>query len=816
MINWILSSSVLILIMMLLRFVLRGKISLRLQYALWLLVAVRLLVPINFGNTFLSLENYTQPVNSQSVEANNESETVQTVPVTDESEKIKVYDAVRPQKNEQETAATKPDKMIIRNIIFDTVTLKILQTVWILGILVVGFAFAASNLVFSYRIRKTRKNLCIPYATIPVYVSDSIDTPCLFHLFHPTIYLTTNLKDDEKLLFHAVSHEMTHFYHKDLWWNVVRCVCLIIHWYNPLVWWAAVLSKRDCELACDEATIERLGEKERLDYGKTLIRLTCRKQKDFFVVSTSMTAGRKSIKERIRLIAKKPKTTLIGGIFLILVLVIATGCTFTRGLEKEPDRELPENTDAQAEPAMEDIAQSDTNITPTFYEEPDRDSVCLAVMPDGISKAGGDYRYLIPENQIYWVSEYKEMKSLAIGDGAWKEDEKSMGIWLVFRDEWTHVTDQGFIVNFDARVNKEDALDFYQLCMEEANKNGVGNPVRPEDITELTSAILNYNETYEVTDPLILEELQKILSASKELRGGAACPFTASMDLQLKNHQTIRIYLATDSCSVWLSDGVYYQVYGYYGNEDIDDLYNLFRTNGIPYTAGFNVTNDGLETDFSDIKDEVYRKLIKELLDTGVFPASGGGTFDGLPYENFYCITDVDQDGHEELIINCGNANSMAGMAYYIYDYNRDTGNVYVQCYGFPSITIYENGYIKENASHNHGRSSLDDFWPYNLYQYNPQKDQYETIGYIDAWQSTYYGQGEPDPDFPKDKDLDGDGIVYYCVTDDYYHPEWIMDNSEYEQWCQQYLLGKQKNLNWIPIITEEQYRQEYPDKSIG
>lgn len=233
--NWILSSSVLILIMMLLRFILRGKISLRLQYALWLLVAIRLLLPINFGNTILSLENYTQPMRSQPIEVQNKSEAVKTPSVIDDSEKIKVYEAVHLQKNEQEAADPKPDEKLFSNIILDTATVKILQTIWILGILVVGFAFAASNLVFSYRIRKTREKLFVPYTSIPVYVSYSIDTPCLFHLFHPAIYLTQGLKDDEKLLFHAVSHEMTHFYHKDLWWNMVRCVCLMIHWYNPLL-----------------------------------------------------------------------------------------------------------------------------------------------------------------------------------------------------------------------------------------------------------------------------------------------------------------------------------------------------------------------------------------------------------------------------------------------------------------------------------------------------------------------------------------------------------------------------------------------------
>ena len=47
--QWIVSSSVLILVVIALRYVLRGKLSLRMQYALWLLVLVRLLVPVSFG-----------------------------------------------------------------------------------------------------------------------------------------------------------------------------------------------------------------------------------------------------------------------------------------------------------------------------------------------------------------------------------------------------------------------------------------------------------------------------------------------------------------------------------------------------------------------------------------------------------------------------------------------------------------------------------------------------------------------------------------------------------------------------------------------
>ena len=54
----LISSSVLILALALLRILLRGKISPRLQFALWLLVAVRLLVPVSLGQSAASVMNY--------------------------------------------------------------------------------------------------------------------------------------------------------------------------------------------------------------------------------------------------------------------------------------------------------------------------------------------------------------------------------------------------------------------------------------------------------------------------------------------------------------------------------------------------------------------------------------------------------------------------------------------------------------------------------------------------------------------------------------------------------------------------------------
>lgn len=57
MLEWILSSCVLILAVVGLRYLLRGRLSLRLQYAMWLIVLLRLLLPVSLGSSPVSVTN---------------------------------------------------------------------------------------------------------------------------------------------------------------------------------------------------------------------------------------------------------------------------------------------------------------------------------------------------------------------------------------------------------------------------------------------------------------------------------------------------------------------------------------------------------------------------------------------------------------------------------------------------------------------------------------------------------------------------------------------------------------------------------------
>lgn len=332
--QWIVSSSVLILVVIALRYVLRGKLSLRMQYALWLLVLVRLLVPVSFGASDLSVMNAVPeraPTAQQSIyrqdiigERNDAPANAGTVGIPAQS----MSEAAPPNLVQNVTTAT-----VTAPTVEKTDWARIAKTVWLAGAAALGLVFLAVNLRFGKKLRRSRERVEETDACLPVYESGETDTPCLFGVAKPSIYVTPDTRTEAETLRYALAHEQTHYRHGDNLWAVLRGVCLALHWYNPLVWWAAELSRRDAELACDEATIRRIGESERAAYGRTLIRMTCEKRPALLVTATMMTDSGKGLKERISLLVKKPKTAAYTAVVVLLIAGLSVACTFTGGRE---------------------------------------------------------------------------------------------------------------------------------------------------------------------------------------------------------------------------------------------------------------------------------------------------------------------------------------------------------------------------------------------------------------------------------------------------------------------------------------------------
>ena len=306
----LLTSSALILALLVLRQVFRKRISRRVQYALWGLVLVRLLVPANLPAADFSVLSVSEPARVQ-MEERLEEEPVYVLPVSTQeiarsSARPNVILPMEGRYSEVTQAEGQP--AVLTKYAF---TLEeALGLVWAAGMGFMGLWLAVSNLRFWHMLRKKRIPMELPECRYPVYlVEEGLVSPCLFGLFRPAVYLTPAAMESGEGLRHVLAHEETHGRHGDPLWSLLRSVCLAVYWFDPLVWWAAAAAREDCELACDESALRRLGEAERIPYGQTLLRLIPlqRSAGHVMLTATTMTSDKKRMKERIMRISKNLK-----------------------------------------------------------------------------------------------------------------------------------------------------------------------------------------------------------------------------------------------------------------------------------------------------------------------------------------------------------------------------------------------------------------------------------------------------------------------------------------------------------------------------
>lgn len=340
MLEWFVSSAILLAVLIALHYLLRSRVSPKLQYALWALALVRLLLPISVGQSAASVENlvpetqhyvlYTAPRTAPEPEASAPAQPQQTA-----QPPVQVLPA-------REAAETQ--KAVRGGSVLELKT--VLTVVWAVGAAGVLVWFFGRNFAFGRALRKDATLFAPASPGCPaIYVSPAIASPCLFGFLRPAIYLTLESAADDALRRHCIAHEQTHYRHGDHIWALLRGVCLALHWFDPLAWWSAHLARTDAELCCDEDAIRLLGETERADYGRTLIRMTCRTRIDPLSAATTMSGRGSQLKERVRAIAKHPKTAVPVLIAVLLIAAIAAGCTMTGAKQKG----TAQNTTATAE-----------------------------------------------------------------------------------------------------------------------------------------------------------------------------------------------------------------------------------------------------------------------------------------------------------------------------------------------------------------------------------------------------------------------------------------------------------------------------------
>ncbi|MCM1244571.1 MAG: M56 family metallopeptidase [Roseburia sp.] len=216
---------------------------------------------------------------------------------------------------------------------------------WIAGVIVVYLWSVYVNEKFRRQLFDNRITVQVPESECPypVYKVPGIISPCVMRVRGKAgIYLTEEAAEDEEMREYVLVHELCHLKHRDLFWGNIRCIVLALNWFNPLIWLAAVLSKQDAEMACDERAVRRLGEAKRLRYGKILVDLVADTavRKNIFFTATTMSCSRKELARRVRRIADGKSRFLVSGAVVVLTVVAACMTSFVtradlRGLSPE-------------------------------------------------------------------------------------------------------------------------------------------------------------------------------------------------------------------------------------------------------------------------------------------------------------------------------------------------------------------------------------------------------------------------------------------------------------------------------------------------
>ena len=336
----LITSSALILALLALRRLFRKTLSRRAQYALWGLVLLRLLVPASLPAAEFSLLTAAKPVADQ-MESLYVAPERMTIGRTDwgyvwgvpSTPKVAVGPATTDNSRTYLSRDLKGNEVKITEEYQRQIVLSdLLPPIWYGGMGVMACWLLLSNLLFWRKLRKARRPYPVEGCARRVYlVEEGLPSPCLFGLFWPAIYLTPAALQSPDSLRHVLAHEETHARHLDPLWSLLRGICLTIYWFDPLVWWAALASRADCELACDEGALRRLGEAERVPYGRTLLSLipVRKAPANPLLSATTMTAGKRQLKDRITRIAENRKNLGVALFAVVSLAALVCAITFT-------------------------------------------------------------------------------------------------------------------------------------------------------------------------------------------------------------------------------------------------------------------------------------------------------------------------------------------------------------------------------------------------------------------------------------------------------------------------------------------------------
>lgn len=301
-------------------------------------------------------------------------------------------------------------------------------SLWLFGMIIVCFWNLTGILRLKKRISREHWVSIIPRSGI-VEV-EGLDTPFLWGLRNPMIYLPVGMEQEERR--YVTAHEMYHRKRKDYLAKLAVFLVVTIHWFNPLVWAAYALFCRDMEISCDEAVLLQFHGNIKKQYAGSLLKYAA--TQNGFILSP-LTFGEPAVKSRIKNVLRFKKRG-------ILISILAGICVagVAAGLLLRPSGEEPEeNNTVGSTPQIQESQESgggNDQESPAAGSDQD---------PSQAPESGTEQTEANEPEAIDYYGSYQVTDYVTLGIGALSSDE--MLGWM------------GCLLEYDQdRVSFEDAI----------------------------------------------------------------------------------------------------------------------------------------------------------------------------------------------------------------------------------------------------------------------------------------------------------------------------------------------------------------------
>lgn len=169
--------------------------------------------------------------------------------------------------------------------------------------------------------------------------SDRILSPLTAGVLKPAILLPKHVDfDNNQTLGYILTHEYTHIRQYHVVWKAIVLAACCIHWFNPLVWVMLNMLNRDLENICDEAVVHQHGASCRRSYALLLLQMQTGGRNLF---SVTLPFDKTAIEERIGMIMRKQRKNLTLLTLMVISLCAATAFATSPVSTESPDPDAP-------------------------------------------------------------------------------------------------------------------------------------------------------------------------------------------------------------------------------------------------------------------------------------------------------------------------------------------------------------------------------------------------------------------------------------------------------------------------------------------